>query len=49
MAGLPEEVVTRAAEILRDLESDEIDITVHRQVRKPGKRLSDCPGQMTFF
>ena len=49
MAGLPTEVVTRAAEILRDLESEDIDITVHRQVRRPSKRLSDCPGQMTFF
>jgi DNA mismatch repair protein MutS len=49
MAGLPQEVVVRAGEILRELEADDIDITVRKGVRKPGKRLSECPGQMTFF
>ena len=50
MAGLPEEVVKRAAEILKNLEASEIDVSGQsRVVRKPRKRLSELPGQMTFF
>ncbi|MBO6066749.1 MAG: DNA mismatch repair protein MutS, partial [Kiritimatiellae bacterium] len=50
MAGLPEEVVNRAAEILKNLEASEIDVSGQsRVVRKPRKRLSELPGQMTFF
>ncbi len=55
MAGLPKEVVDRAAEILRNLESNEIDVNgsgkpeARQAVRKPRKRLSEYPGQMTFF
>ena len=50
MAGLPEEVVKRASEILANLEASEIDVSGQsRVVRKPRKKLSELPGQMTFF
>ena len=49
MAGLPTEVVTRASEILKNLEANDIDVNAQRVVRKPRKRLSELPGQMTFF
>ena len=49
MAGLPDEVVTRAAEILKNLEANDIDVNAQKVVRKPRKKLSEMPGQMTFF
>ena len=49
MAGLPEEVVSRAAQILKNLEANDIDVNAQKAVRKPRKRLSEMPGQMTFF
>ena len=49
MAGLPEEVVSRAAQILKNLEANDIDVNAQKVVRKPRKRLSEMPGQMTFF
>ena len=49
MAGLPEEVVGRAAQILKNLEENDIDVNAQKAVRKPRKRLSEMPGQMTFF
>ena len=49
MAGLPEEVVTRASQILKNLEANDIDINAQKVVRKPRKKLSEMPGQMTFF
>ena len=49
MAGLPGEVVTRAAQILKNLEANEIDVNAQKVVRKPRKKLSEMPGQMTFF
>ncbi len=55
MAGLPREVVERAAQILKNLEANEIDVNGKPQpqqtayVRKPRKKLSEIPGQMTFF
>ena len=49
MAGLPEEVVTRAAQILKNLEANDIDVNAPKVVRKPRKKLSEMPGQMTFF
>ena len=50
MAGLPKEVVDRAAEILRNLEANELDVnSPQKVVRRPRKRLSELPGQMTFF
>ena len=49
MAGLPAEVVARAGEILKNLEANELDVNAPKIVRKPRKRLSDMPGQMTFF
>ena len=49
MAGLPEEVVTRAGQILKNLEANEIDVNAQKVVRKPRKKLSEMPGQMTFF
>ena len=60
MAGLPQEVVNRAAEILKNLESNELDVNARGEaesvplqkkeyVRRPRKKLSEMPGQMTFF
>ena len=50
MAGLPPEVTQRAAQILKNLEASEIDVNgTSRVVRKPRRRLSELPGQMTFF
>ena len=55
MAGLPQEVVDRAGQILKNLEANEIDVTgkgaqaATTTVRKPRRRLSELPGQMTFF
>lgn len=49
MAGLPQEVVNRAAEVLKNLEANELDVNRPKVVRKPRKRLSELPGQMTFF
>ncbi len=50
MAGLPKEVVDRAAQILKNLEANEIDVNAtSKVVRRPRKRLSEMPGQMTFF
>ncbi|MBO4448502.1 MAG: DNA mismatch repair protein MutS [Kiritimatiellae bacterium] len=49
MAGLPPEVVKRASEILANLEANELDVNSPKMVRKPRRRLSDVPGQMTFF
>ena len=49
MAGLPDEVVVRAAEILRNLEANELEVAGRSPVRKPRRHLSDIPGQMTFF
>ena len=62
MAGLPKEVVDRAAQILKNLEANEINVTDtevpgvssrrgagQQYVRKPRKKLSELPGQMTFF
>jgi hypothetical protein len=42
-------VVARAAEILRNLEASDIDVSAPKAVRKPRRRLSEFPGQMTFF
>ncbi len=50
MAGLPREVVNRAAQILKNLEANELDVsTPQKTVRKPRRKLSEMPGQMTFF
>ena len=49
MAGLPQEVVARAAEILKNLEANEIDVNAPKAVRKARRKLSEFPGQMTFF
>ena len=49
MAGLPQEVVDRAAEILKNLEASEIDVNAPKAVRKARRKLSEIPGQMTFF
>ena len=49
MAGLPEEVVTRASQILKNLEANDIDVNAQKVVRKPRKKLSEMPSQMTFF
>lgn len=50
MAGLPREVVDRAAQILENLEASELDVNApQRAVRRPRRRLSELPGQMTFF
>lgn len=49
MAGLPGEVVKRAEQILKNLEANELDVNAQRVVKKPRRKLSEMPGQMTFF
>ena len=49
MAGLPDEVVSRASEILQTLEANDIEVMGRTPARKPRRRLSELPGQMTFF
>ena len=41
--------MTRAAQILRNLEANEIDVNAPKAVRKSRRKLSELPGQMTFF
>ena len=47
--GLPTEVVNRASEILKNLEANEIDVNQPKVIRRPRRKLSEMPGQMTFF
>jgi len=49
MAGLPAEVVDRAEKILENLEANDLDVNAPKIVRRPRKKLSDIPGQMTLF
>lgn len=49
MAGLPPAVVERAEKILANLEANELDVSAPKIVKRPRKRLSDIPGQMTLF
>jgi DNA mismatch repair protein MutS len=49
MAGLPAAVVSRADQILKNLEANELDVEAHKLVKRPRRRLSDLPGQMTLF
>jgi len=49
MAGLPKAVVDRAGQILANLEANELDVNAPKIVRRPRKKLSDLPGQMTLF
>jgi len=49
MAGLPKAVVDRAGQILANLEANELDVNSPKMVRRPRRKLSDMPGQMTLF
>lgn len=50
MAGLPKEVVDRAAQILKNLEANELDINAPAKVvKRPRRKIHEMPGQMTFF
>lgn len=50
MAGLPKEVVDRAAQILQNLEANELDVNAPvKAVRRPRRKIHEMPGQMTFF
>ena len=49
MAGLPQAVVKRAAQILENLEANDLDVEAQKLVRRPRRKLSDLPGQMTLF
>ena len=49
MAGLPKAVVDRASQILKNLEANDLDVESAKIVRRPRKKLSDLPGQMTLF
>ena len=49
MAGLPHAVVDRADQILKNLEANDLDVNAPKLVRRPQKKLSDLPGQMTLF
>jgi hypothetical protein len=41
--------VDRAAEILRNLEANDLEVGAQKCARKPRRKLSEMPGQMTFF
>ncbi|MBQ4471151.1 MAG: hypothetical protein II946_02375 [Kiritimatiellae bacterium] len=50
MAGLPREVVDRAAQILKNLEANELDVNAPaKTIRRPRSKIHEMPGQMTFF
>ena len=49
MAGLPRAVIDRADQILKNLEANDLDVNAPKVVRRPRKKLSDLPGQMTLF
>ena len=49
MAGLPQAVVARAEQILQNLEANDLDVNAPKLVRRPRRRLSDLPGQLTLF
>ena len=50
MAGLPQEVVARASQILKNLEANELDVNAPAKVvRRPRRKIHEMPGQMTFF
>ena len=50
MAGLPKEVVDRAAQILKNLEANELDVNApSKAVKRPRRKIHEMPGQMTFF
>ena len=49
MAGLPRAVVDRAGQILANLEANELDVNAPKAIRRPRRKLSDLPGQMTLF
>jgi DNA mismatch repair protein MutS len=49
MAGLPKAVIERAERILSNLEANDLDVDAAKIVRRPRKKLSDIPGQMTLF
>jgi DNA mismatch repair protein MutS len=50
MAGLPAEVVARATAILANLESNALDVSSSAKTpRRACRRLSEIPGQMSFF
>ena len=49
MAGLPAAVVDRAGKILANLEANDLDVDAPKIVRRPRRKLSDIPGQMTLF
>ena len=50
MAGLPQEVVSRASQILKNLEASELDVNAPaKTVRRPRRKIHEMPGQMTFF
>ena len=42
-------VVERADQILKNLEANDLDVESAKIVRRPRKKLSDLPGQMTLF
>jgi len=49
LAGLPKAVVDRASQILSNLEANELDVEDRKIVRRPRRKLSDLPGQMTLL
>ncbi len=49
LAGLPPEVVTRAREILQNLESGELDDSGRPRLARKGGRGAPSPGQLGLF
>ena len=49
MAGLPPAIVSRANQILENLEANDLNPDAPRIVRAPRKKIGDLPGQMLLF
>ena len=49
LADILFDMVPLKTEILKNLEANDIDVNAPKVVRKPRRKLSELPGQMTFF
>ncbi|MEI7898732.1 MAG: DNA mismatch repair protein MutS [bacterium] len=49
LAGMPDEVIERSAEILANLEEGELEAGIPKLAKRHKKKASDIPGQLTLF
>ena len=49
LAGMPDEVIERSGEILANLEEGELESGIPKLAKRPKKKASDIPGQLTLF